>query len=190
MGKRIGYLRVSTREQSPDRQILGLQEICDELHIERISAVTRHRPVFEAVLGRLEPGDALVVLDLDRAFRSVIDAVAEADRLRERGITFHIVNLQVDTSTATGMFVYTVMSAAAEFERRHLIQRTKEGLAAARERGSRLGRPPKLSRDDVCRARFRIEEQNEKIKVVANDYHVQPWSLSRALRRYSAEAAN
>jgi len=182
MGKRIGYLRVSTPEQKLDRQFHGLDGLCDELFVERISAV-KHRPIFEAVLARLGAGDTLVVYDLDRAFRSAVDAITVADRLRAQGVDFRIVNLQVDTSTATGMFVYSVWSAAIEYERRHLIERTREGLAAARARGKRLGRPPKLSAADLHRARFRIEQRKEKIKAVAADYDVEPWSLSRALRR-------
>lgn len=102
MGKRIGYLRVSTQEQKLDRQFHGLDGLCDELCVEQVSAVTRHRPVFEAVLAKLQSGDALVVWDLDRAFRSVIDAITVADRLGARGIAFEIVNLRIDTSTATG----------------------------------------------------------------------------------------
>lgn len=183
MGKRIGYLRVSTPDQKLDRQFHGLEELCDKLVVEQISAATPHRPVFEAVLEELRSGDVLVVWDLDRAFRSVIDAITVADRLRARGVEFQIINLQVDTSTPTGMFIYTIMSAAAEYERRYLVQRTKEGIAAARAHGKRLGRPPKLSATDLRQARFRIEQGQEKIKVVAADYNVKPWSLSRALRR-------
>ena len=183
MGKRIGYLRVSTQDQKLDRQFHGLEGLCDELFVEQVSAVTRHRPVFEAVLARLRSGDALVVWDLDRAFRSVIDAITIADRLRSRGVVFEIINLKVDTSTPAGMLIYTIMSAAAEYERRYLVQRTMEGIAAARAQGKRLGRPPKLSAADLRQARFRIEQRHEKIKVVAADYNVEPWSLSRALRR-------
>ncbi len=174
---------MSTQDQKLDRQFCGLEGLCDELFVEKVSAVTRHRPVFEAALAKLQSGDALVVWDLDRAFRSVIDAITVADRLRARGVTFEIINFQVDTATAEGMFVYTVMSAVAEYERRHLIQRTKEGLAAARREGKRLGRPPKLSPDQLCIARFRIEAQREAIKLVASDFGLKPWSLSRALRR-------
>jgi DNA invertase Pin-like site-specific DNA recombinase len=125
---KVGYLRVSTQEQRPDRQVDGLRSRCDRLFIEAVSAVRRNRPVYEAVIEDLRPGDTLVVWDLDRAFRSVIDAVTEAERLRAKGIEFEIANLQVDTATPAGMLVYTVMSAFAEFERRTLIQRTKEGL--------------------------------------------------------------
>ncbi|MEP2987310.1 MAG: recombinase family protein, partial [Roseibium sp.] len=78
---KIGYLRVSKHEQSPDRQIDGLRGLCDELHIERLSAVSAKRPVFEALVAQLKSGDALVVWDLDRAFRSTIDAITTAEKL-------------------------------------------------------------------------------------------------------------
>ena len=178
----IGYLRVSTAEQRPDRQIDGLKMICDELHIEKLSAVSPHRPVYERVIASLRRGDMLVVWDLDRAFRSVIDALAEAEKLRARGVHFRIANLNIDTSTPAGIFVYTMMSALAEFERRTLSQRTKEGLAAARVRGKRLGRPAKLSSEQLHDARRRICDGDTR-QAVAADYRVAPWTLSRALRR-------
>lgn len=180
--KKIGYLRVSTAEQRPDRQIDGLRMICDELHIETLSAVCPRRPVFDRVLALLRRGDTLVVWDLDRAFRSVVDALTEAERLRSRGVNFQIASLNLDTSTPAGIFVYTMMSALAEFERRTLSQRTKEGLAAARRRGVRLGRPPKLDDAQLHTARLRLRD-GERLAVVAECFGLSPWSLSRALRR-------
>lgn len=179
---KIGYLRISTQEQRPDRQIDGLRDRCDELCLETLSAVSPRRPVFDSVVARLGPGDTLVVWDLDRAFRSVVDAVTQAERLRQAGIEFHIVNLKVDTATPSGMLVYTVMSAFAEFERRLLGQRTKEGLAAARRRGVRLGRPAKLDDAQLREARRRIAlcETNASL---AKEFGVTPWTLTRSLRR-------
>lgn len=95
--RKIGYLRVSTQEQRPDRQIDALESRCDALHIERLSAASRYRPVYDAVMAELRPGDTFVVLDLDRAFRSVLDAVSAAERLLARGIGFEIVNLTART---------------------------------------------------------------------------------------------
>lgn len=178
----IGYLRVSTQEQRPDRQIDGLRGLCDEFYIEQASAVSPKRPIFEDVLGALKPGDALVIWDLDRAFRSVVDAITHAEKLRERGVTLRIVNLQVDTATPSGMLVYTVMSAFAEFERRVLSQRTKEGLAAARRRGKRLGRPPAMSAAQINAARDRLSA-GETATTVAETYGIAPWSLRRSIRR-------
>jgi len=180
---KLGYLRVSTQEQRPDRQIDGLQSRCDRLYLETLSAVSPNRPVYEALVEGLGPGDTLVVWDLDRAFRSVIDAVTEAERLRKKGAGFEIANLQVDTATPAGMLIYTVMSAFAEFERRTLIQRTREGLEAARRRGKRLGRPPKLSPDQIAEALARVAA-HETVTRIAGDLGVAPWTLTRALRRH------
>lgn len=183
--RKLGYLRVSTQEQRPDRQIDGLEAVCDALYIERVSAVSPKRPVFDEVLAALQPGDALVVWDLDRAFRSVIDALLVVEKLRARGIAMQIVNLQVDTDTPAGMLLYTVLSAFAEFERRMLSQRTKEGLAAAQKRGQRLGRPRKITDDQLDQARRCIRSGEQRISDLAQELGVAPWSLTRALRRHS-----
>ena len=182
----LGYLRVSTQEQKPDRQIDGLQSLCDRLYIEQASAGSR-RPIYEKVMTRLKRGDTLVVWDLDRAFRSVVDAVLMAEHLKARGVHLRIVNLDVDTATPGGMLVYTVMSAFAEFERRMLSRRTREGLEAARRRGKQLGRPRKLTDRQLHTARKRLA-RGATLTAIAEDYGVAAWTLSRALRRAATEA--
>lgn len=159
--------------------------ICDELHIERRSAVGKRRPVYEKVMRRLKPNDVFCILDIDRAYRSTIEALVELDRLRASGIHIMIVNLHVDTTTIHGRLLYTITSAYAEFERGFLSQRTKEGLAAARLRGKRLGRPPKLNTTQLKRAAKRIAA-HESFARVAKDYGIAPWTLSRALTRRAA----
>lgn len=181
--QKLGYLRVSTHEQRPDRQIDGLAPLCDDLYIEHVSAVRASRPVYESLLARLEPGDTLLVWDLDRAFRSVVDAILELERLHARGVGLRIVNLQVDTTTPSGMLVYTIMSAFAEFERRLLSERTKEGLAAARRRGKRLGRPPKLTPEQLEAVSTQLRNGDATLAQLARIYNLAPWSLTRALRR-------
>lgn len=183
---KIGYLRVSTEEQCPDRQIDGLSPICDELHIERLSACAKHRPIFEGILARLSKGDTLVVWDLDRAFRSTVDAIQNAEKLRERGIEFQIVSLGVDTSTADGMLVFTVIAAMAEHERKRLSERTKQGLEAARKRGQRLGRPPKMSKRQIRAAKQIIDAGEVSIAEIAAMNGVHPWTLTRNIRLLSA----
>lgn len=125
---KIGYLRVSTEEQRPDRQIDALTPICDELHVEKLSAVAKPRPVYEKIINSLNSGDIFVIWDLDRAYRSAKDALNELDNLRERGIEIQIASIDIDTSTPHGMLIYTFISGLAEFERRLLSERTKQGL--------------------------------------------------------------
>lgn len=181
---RIGYLRVSTCEQRPHRQIDGLKNVCDRLFIEKASAVGKHRPIYERVTRSLQHCDMLVIWDLDRAYRSAKDALNELDNLRKRGVDVRIINFNLDTTTPMGRFVFTMMSALAEFERSTLSQRTKEGIAAARRRGKRIGRPPKLSADKLKQAQHRLVAHEETLTEIADDYHVAPWTLSRALKRW------
>lgn len=187
--KTIGYVRVSTREQCPDRQIDALHAVCDTWHVERLSAATLDRPVYRQVVDALEPGDTLVILDLDRAFRSTVDAITELEKLKKRGVFLRILNMQLDTSSPLGLFFYTVVAAWAVLERQTISVRTKEGLAAARERGKRLGRPPKLTGGQLAEARNRLDRPGQTIRKIAADYEVAPLTLKRSLRRNPIDTA-
>lgn len=180
---KFGYLRVSTQDQLLDRQILRLHEMCDELHLEQVSAVAKSRPVFDALIGGLTEGDTLIVTSIDRAFRSTVDAVTQAEALLSRGIHFEVLSMRVDTTTADGMLAYTVMAAVATHERMRISERTREGLEAARRRGARLGRPPKLSDDDLVGIRQRLDQPGVTVKEIAAAHGMTPWSITRALKR-------
>ncbi|GAB5448434.1 MAG: site-specific DNA recombinase [Gymnodinialimonas sp.] len=179
--RRIGYIRISTRSQAPNRQIEALRVVCDELHIEQVSAVADERPIFEALLGRLVPGDSFVVMDLDRAFRSSIDAILTAEHLRQNGITFRILSMAIDTSTAEGELYYTMIAGFAQFERRMISRRTKEGLDAARARGVTLGRRPKLS-DEAIRTAY-LSLGSTPCKDIAQSLGVSRLTLQRSFKR-------
>ncbi|PTM40511.1 DNA invertase Pin-like site-specific DNA recombinase [Bosea sp. 124] len=180
--RKIGYLRVSTDEQRPDRQIEGLRGLCDEIHIEVVSATSKRRPVYERVKRRLRSGDCLVVWDFDRAWRSTIDALTETKRFRAKGIGFRLASLSIlDTASPAGIFILTMLGAMSELERNTLSLRTREGLAAARKRGVRLGRPPKLDAAQLDQARALLP--NSTMACVAQLFDVAPWTLSRSLRR-------
>lgn len=178
--RRLGYIRVSTRSQAPDRQVDALRAECDALHIEHISAVADDRPVFDEVMGLLQPGDTFIVMDLDRAFRSSVDAMLTAAELRTRGIAFRILSLQVDTTTPEGELFYTLLAAFGQFERRIISRRTKEGLAAAVQRGQRLGRPPLLTPDQIAEAYRALSEGQKPCHAVAAEFGVARTTLERA----------
>ena len=176
------YLRVSKDEQCPDRQIDGLKALCDELHIEKISAVSKKRPVYEKVMKRLQPGDSFVVWDLDRAFRSTVDALLEMEKLQRRGIGFQIVMLNIDTTTPDGELFYTMVAAFARYEHRMISKRTKEGMAAAKKRGKHIGRPRKLSDKQVRTALHNIHSHASTITAEAKRMNVCRDTLSKAIR--------
>ena len=180
---KIGYLRVSLEDQKEDRQQDGLKDLCDEIYVEKVSGASKKRPVYQEVIDRLQAGDTLVVWDLDRAFRSTVDALLEAEKLRRREIEFQIVNLNVDTATPSGELIYTVMAAFAQFERTNLIKRTKEGMAAARKRGKHIGRPYKLNLEEVLLAHSRIQSGNSTLTDMAMQFGCSTETLSQAIKR-------
>ena len=181
--RKVGYLRVSTEEQRPDRQVEGLKSLCDELHIEVLSATSKSRPVYKRIVDNLVSGDVLVVWDLDRAYRSAADALTEINALTNRGIGFRIANFPLDTTTPEGYFVLTMLSGMGEYERRILSRRTKEGLAAARVRGKVLGRPRKLSDRQIADAKRKLLAREAMRAELAREYEVGRWTLARALHR-------
>ncbi len=181
--KKIGYLRVSLENQKEDRQEDGLRDLCDEIYVEKISGASKKRPVFQQVINRLSPGDVMVVWDLDRAFRSTIDALLEVEKLRQRGIEFQVVNLNVDTSTPSGELIYTVMAAFAQFERKNLIKRTKEGMASARKRGVHIGRPYKLTLEEVILADSKFQSGESTVAELAAQFECSKDTLAQAIKR-------
>ncbi len=180
--RRIGYLRVSTGDQLLDRQVNALRPLCDELHLETLSAVAKRRPVYQHVMRRLRRGDTLVVLDTDRAYRSAREALNELHLLEARGVCFSVVNFPLSTTTAEGRFLLTVTLARDQLEREMSSRRTREGLAAARARGVVLGPPRKLTAKQLRDARMALERRETTVVALARQLEVGRWTLSRNLR--------
>lgn len=181
--RRIGHIRVSTREQATDRQVLRLADDCDLLRIEYLSTVAADRPVFDQLIAELRPGDVMVVVDLDRAFRSSIGAMLTADLLRRRSVTLDVLSLPIDTTPAEGERFYTMVVAFVNFERRIISRRTKEGLEAARRRGVKLGRPGTLTSDTIRNAHDWRSETGLPCRYVAALLGVSRVTLQRGFRR-------
>ena len=180
---KIGYIRVSSGEQMTDRQFVRLVDVCDKIMEEKISARNINRPVYQRVTDMLETGDTLVILSIDRAFRNTMDALGEADKLRERGIHFQILNLAIDTSTADGRLAYTVVAAVAQHERERISERVKQGQAIAKAKGIHIGRPPAMCRKETLSAKQMIESGEATIEEIAALNGVHPWTVTRSIRR-------
>ena len=141
----IGYARVSTVEQELNLQIdallaHGVKK--QHLYCDKLSGTREDRPGLAACNAALRPGDTLIVWRLDRLGRSMCHLVNMIEDLKERGIGFRsISDGMIDTTSASGELVLNIFSALAQFERRLIQERTKAGLAAARARGRKGGRP-------------------------------------------------
>jgi DNA invertase Pin-like site-specific DNA recombinase len=181
----VGYARVSTEDQKLDLQIQALKAAkCDRIITDKgLSGRAFDRPGLEEVLHMLQNGDTLVVWRLDRLGRSLIHLVELLDRLGENGIHFHSLTENIDTSSSGGRLLFHMIAALAEFERTLISERTRAGMAAARENGIRLGRPPGLSEAQVSEASAAIYEHGEKIDQVAKRYNITPRSLRRMLKQ-------
>ncbi|MCK4946359.1 MAG: recombinase family protein [Alphaproteobacteria bacterium] len=181
---KIGYLRVSTEEQRPDRQIDGLSELCDELYIETVSATNKSRPVYESAIQKLQAHDTFIVWSLDRAWRSVVDTICAVEQLQKRQINLNIVDMNIDLSTPTGRLFLSIVASMAEFERSMLSVRTKQGMAAARKRGKHIGRPHKLTISQIKSAHAEIQAGKTTIMSKAKELGVCRDTLSKAVRLY------
>ncbi len=150
----IGYARVSTGDQNLDLQKTALfRAECEQIFEDTASGKNARRPGLKRALRRLRPGDVLVVWKLDRLGRSVRDLITLVSELQARGVNFRSLTDSIDTSTPAGRFFFHVMSALAEMERELIVERTRAGLAAAREQGRVGGRRRLMTTEVVERCR-------------------------------------
>ena len=139
---KIGYARVSTQEQNLDRQLDGLRaQGCDRIYQEKMTGTKAERPEFQKMLDALRPGDTLVTDSFSRLSRSTKDLLELVERLNAQGVNLVSIKEQLDTTTATGKMMLTMLSALSQFERDLIAERTADGLKAARARGRMGGRP-------------------------------------------------
>jgi len=140
----IGYCRVSTTDQTLDLQKDELIKAgCERIFEDVASGAKSDRQGLRDAIEFCRPGDVLVCWKLDRVGRSLKDLIEIVNNLKDRGVGFRCLTQQLDTTTPSGMLIFHVFGAMAEFERSLIQERTAAGLAAARARG-RLGGRPKL----------------------------------------------
>lgn len=138
----VAYARVSSLEQSLNRQLDALARYEPvKTFTEKMSGSRRDRPALNAMLDYVREGDTLVVESLSRLGRSTKDLLELTDRLREKRVEVKFLKESIDTKTASGRMMFTILSALAQFEREVLLERQAEGIKAARDRGKHLGRP-------------------------------------------------
>lgn len=164
----IGYARVSKADGS---QILDLQIDAlvkaginqKRIYSDHASSRKDSRPGLESCLKALQPGNTLVVWKLDRLGRDMKDLVTLVDELHESGINFKVLEghgAQIDTTTANGRLIFGIFASLAEYERELIRERTYAGLAAARARGRKGGRPSKMDKATLRMAMSAMSDKN------------------------------
>lgn len=158
---KIGYARVSTREQNSVSQRQLLTEAgCEEIFIdEGVSGRTANRPELDRALARLRRGDTLVITRLSRLFRSLKHLISLAGELGERGVDLKVTQQDIDTSTPTGRLMFHLLGAFDEFNRELIVEGTREGLAATDKRGRNGGRPHKLTMRQIKQVYQMLDER-------------------------------
>jgi DNA invertase Pin-like site-specific DNA recombinase len=191
---RIGYGRVSTRDQNPEAQRDALEAAgCDAIFVDIASGKLARRPELDkALLSANRAGDQLVVTKLDRLGRSLEHLIELAKTLEAREVDLIVLDQGIDTSTAVGRLFFQIIGAIAEFEHSLMSERTMDGLAAARARGRTGGQKPKLGTRQVKLAREMYDETDEQgkrtytVAQIASEFGVSRPTIYRHLEQARA----
>jgi DNA invertase Pin-like site-specific DNA recombinase len=181
-GQRIGYVRVSTLDQNPERQLEQVQ--VDRVYTDTASGKDTTRPALAALLTFVREGDTVVVHSMDRLARNLDDLRRLVQHLTQRGvrITFLKENLTfTGEDTPMAQLMLSVMGAFAEFERALLRERQREGIALAKQRGAYRGRKKALSPAQVAALRTRAAAGAKKAPL-AREFGISRETLYQYLR--------
>ena len=187
----IGYMRVSKSDgtQTLDLQhdaILAAGVTPERIYTDRASGRQEDRPGLATCLQALQPGDTLVVWKLDRLGRNLKHLISVVDDLKQRQVGFKVLagaGVQIDTTTADGRLVFGIFAALAEFEAELIRERTRAGLAAARARGRRGGRPRKITKEVLRMAMAALSDQTTSARTVARRLGVPATTLYMYVNR-------
>ncbi len=178
----VGYARVSTREQHPEAQTDALSAAgCEKVFVDLASGTLAKRPALEQALGYLRAGDTLVVTKLDRLGRSVRNLKQIADDLQARHVGLRALSQGIDTTTPGGRLFFHMLAAIAEFEHDLIVERTHDGLAAARARGRNGGPKFKMTSTRIAQARAMYDDGKHTVQQIADTFGVSRPTIYRHL---------
>ncbi|MFJ7963112.1 recombinase family protein [Streptomyces sp. NPDC096324] len=190
---RIGYGRVSTRDQNPDAQEDALKAAdCDRVFVDKASGKLASRPELDKALIAAREGDQFVITKLDRLGRSLKNLIDLSDRLRDQHVDLVVIDQGINTSTHTGRMFFQILGAIAEFEHAMMVERTHDGLSAARARGRVGGRKQALKPRQVQLAQEMYDElgddgkRKHTVQGIADELGVARTTIYRYLDRKEA----
>ncbi|HGJ7738113.1 TPA: recombinase family protein, partial [Pseudomonas aeruginosa] len=188
---KIGYARVSTRDQKADLQVDALKQAgCERIYQDIASGAKSARPELDKLLANVRPGDAVVIWKLDRLGRSLKHLVELVGELAERKVGLQSLNDPIDTTHAQGRLVFNLFASLAEFERELIRERTQAGLSAARARGRIGGRPkglPAKAEATAMAAETLYREGRLSVSAIGEKLHISKSTLYSYLRHRGVE---
>lgn len=181
-----GYQRVSTKEQNLDRQSQqlvahGIKP--ENIYTDKDSGGKVHRKGLDELLSKVTSGDKVVVIELSRLARSVNQLLSISEDFQKRSIELVSLKEQIDTSTAAGKLFFTISAAFSQFEKDMIQDRTKQGLAAAKAKGIKLGRP-KAKQEAVDEAMRLYKEASMTVKQIAAATGLSEPTIYRKAKEY------
>lgn len=181
-GQRIGYIRVSSFDQNPERQLEHVE--VDRMFTDKASGKDTRRPQLDTLLSFVREGDTVIVHSMDRLARNLDDLRRLVQKLTQRGVRIEFVKENLafageDSPMANLML--SVMGAFAEFERALIRERQREGIALAKQRGAYRGRKKALSSEQVAELRQRASAGEQKSKL-AREFGISRETLYQYLR--------
>lgn len=185
----VGYARISTLDQNLNLQTDALEAAkCDRIFTDKISSAKDNRPGLTAALDHLRAGDTLIVWRLDRLGRSLKELLEIVEALSNRAIDFKSLTENLDTTTSGGKLIFSIMGAIAEFERSLLKERTNAGLASARARGRKGGRPKSISNKKFEIACQLADSTQDSIKQICESLGISKGTYYRRLKELKKNA--
>lgn len=185
----FGYARVSTRDQNTAAQHDALTAAgAEQIFTDTISGSVRARPQLDRMLETLRAEDVVVVTKFDRLARSIIDLISIVQTIEGKGANLSSLAESLDTRTPAGRLTFHLFACIAEFERARIVERTREGIDAARRRGRKFGRPKLLSDEQARLALRMVDEENVSLRGVAKQFRVSPATLCSRLKTLRDQA--
>lgn len=176
---KIGYARVSTKDQNLDLQIEALEKAgCEKIYQEKVSGSTKNRPELDKMIDQFREGDELYVWRLDRLGRSLKHIIDLVLNLSNKGIIIKGLTDGVDTSTTNGRLFLNLMASLSEYERELIRERTNAGLQSARARGRTGGRPKGYAKETISKLLILRSVYKDRTKAPEEIY--KPLGLTRA----------
>jgi len=182
-GRLVGYARVSTQEQNLDMQLIALKKAgCAVIFSDKgISGKVFVRQGLKEALSVLNKGDTLVIYKLDRLGRNTFELLKLQRKLEHKQVHLRSLTQNIDLSNASGKLTFTIFAALSEHESNINGERTKGGMAVKKADGVRLGRPNKLTPDDIATIQKMIGNKDLSLAAIARSFKVSPKTIKRAI---------